>query len=476
MLKIKLKHRRINFRLAAGFFVLLALVILYQQEKRSREKARIIDYPQIEKKGVLRALTLYSSASYFIYRDKEMGYEYEICSRLAESLGLKLQMIVAPNSNAMEQMLERGEGDLVAYNLPITIESKKKYLYCGREFLTHQVLIQQKKEKSQMISDVTDLIGKTVVVQKGSRYLTRLRHLNEEVGGGIHIKTLQVDSVSEEDLIGMVALGEIDYTVVDNNVAQFNKTFYKNINTSLLISFSQHSSWMVRKTSKMLALKIDDWFRKNLESVEYKQTSKRYFELTKGPSRFLTEGLMVQSDGRVSPFDKLFKKYAKQLGWDWRILASVSYQESTFDPSAENWTGARGLMQIMPKTAKTLGLSKDSLFDPETSIRGAAKLLELYEQNLSTIKDKEQRQKITLAAYNCGYGHIKDARALARKHRRDPDKWDGQNVGRCIYLKSKPEFYQDPVCEQGYLRGSETASFVTEVWTRYQYYKKKNAR
>jgi len=476
MFKIKHKHHRINLRLLAGFILLLSAIIIYQQVRISKEKASIVDLPQIQKKGELRALTLYSSASYFIYRDKEMGYEYEICSRLADSLGLKLKMVVAPNSKALVGMLERGEGDIVAYNLPKTIESKKKYLYCGRSFLTHQVLVQRNSDPSKMVHEVTELIGKTVVVHKGSRNLTRLQHLNSEIGGGIHIKAISVDSLSEEDLIGMVAMGEIDYTVIDNNIAQFNKTFYKNISTSLSLSFSQHSSWMVRKTSKLLAARVDEWFRKNLQSTEYKSTTKRYFELSKGPSKYLTTGLVVLSNGSVSSFDKLFKIYAKKIGWDWRLLASIAYQESNFDPLAENWTGAKGLMQIMPKTAQTLGLPRDSLFDSQTSIKGAAKLLRIYERNLSDIQNKEQRIKLTIAAYNCGYGHIKDARALARKHQQNPDVWDGENVGKYIFLKSRPEYYQDPVCEQGYLRGSETAQFVTEVWTRYEHYLKKGAR
>jgi membrane-bound lytic murein transglycosylase F len=476
MFIIKHKHHRVNLRLLAGFVVFLSIIIIYHEVQIARVNARIVDYPQIKAKGELRALTLYSSASYFIYRDKEMGYEYEICSRLADSLGLKLKMVVAPNSKALVEMLERGEGDLVAYNLPITIESKKKYLYCGREFMTHQVLVQQQKNPLKMVNDVTDLIGKTVVVQKGSRYYTRLKHLDDEIGGGIKIRTVDVDSLSEEDLIGMVAMGDIDFTVVDDNIAQFNKTFYKNVNTSLMISFSQHSSWMVRKTSHLLAQTVDKWFKKNLQSNEYKSTTKRYFELSKGPSPYLTTGLTVRHDGSISSFDRMFKKYAKQIDWDWRLLASISYQESNFDPSAENWAGAKGLMQIMPKTAHILGLHKDSLFDPKTSIRGAVNLLRIYERNLAGVKNKEQRQKLTIAAYNCGFGHIIDARALARKYKKNPNKWDGDNVAKCIYLKSLPEFYQDPVCKQGYLRGSETAQFVTEVWMRYKHYVKKGAR
>jgi membrane-bound lytic murein transglycosylase F len=130
----------------------------------------------------------------------------------------------------------------------------------------------------------------------------------------------------------------------------------------------------------------------------------------------------------------------------------------------------------VPKTAHILGIKTDSLLNPSSNIRGAAKLLKIYEKNLSGVSNQEQRQKLTLAAYNCGFGHISDARALARKYKRNPNRWVGENVGKYIYLKSRPEYYQDPVCEQGYLRGSETAAFVTEVWTRYKHYVSKNAR
>lgn len=475
MFKIKHKHHRINLKLLYVFLVFVAMAVVVDQVKLHREKDKIVDLPKIKLRGVLRALTLYSSTSYFIYRDKEMGYEYEICSQLASSLGLKLKMVIAPNQKAMTEMLERGEGDLIAYNIPITLQNKNKYLFCGREYLTHQVLVQQKKTPSEMLTDVTDLIGKKVMVQSNTKYETRLNHLDNELGGGILIKKVPEDSLSIEDMIEMVATGQIDYTIADNNIAQFNKTFFKNINTSLMLSFNQHSFWMVRKTSPLLASVVNEWFRANVQSTEYLSTSKRYFEISKGTSPFLTAGLNIRKDGSISPYDALFRRHAAKIGWDWRLLSSIAYQESNFDPAATNWTGASGLMQIMPKTARLLGLNTKKLLDAETSIMGAARLLQSYEHNLSEVTNKEQRQKMVLASYNCGFGHILDARALARKHKKNPNRWDNDNVEKFIYLKSKPEYYQDPVCKQGYLRGSETVSFVTEVWIRYRYYAKKTA-
>jgi len=469
MFKIIPKHHRISLRIFAVFLVIISLGVIYNQVKIQKRKDRIVDLPKIMEKGELKALTLYSPTSYFIYRDKEMGYEYEICSQLATALGLKLKMVIAPNKKALIEMLERGEGDLVAFNIPITIENKNNFIFCGREYLTHQVLVQKKKESSMMISNVTQLIGKNVVVQKNSTYYSRLVNLNNELGGGINIKTIETDSISTEELIGMVSSGKIDYTIADNNIAQFNKTFYKNINTSLAVSFNQQSFWAVRKTSPKLASAIDKWFRKNVRSSAYQSIKQRYFELSKS---LQIRGLIIRKDGSLSPYDALFKKHAAKIGWDWRLLASIACQESNFNPNASNWTGASGLMQIMPRTAKILNINMDSLNDPETNIRGAVKLLKIYEKNLSGITNRIQRQKITIAAFNCGYGHIVDARVLAQKHKKDPNSWDGDNVEKYIYLKSRPEFYEDPVCKQGYLRGSETTNFVREVWIRYKFWVK----
>jgi membrane-bound lytic murein transglycosylase F len=466
------KHHRINLRILAFFMILLSIAIIYHHVQIKKEKEKLVDLPKIKTKGELKALTLYSPTSYFIYRDKEMGYEYEICAQLAKSLGLKLKMIIAPNEKTMLEMLQRNEGDLVAYNVPTTMEDKHEFIFCGRKYLTHQVLVQQKKKSSKMISNVTQLIGKNIVVQKNSNYYSRLVHLNNEVGGGIHIKTIEADRISTEELIDMVALGKIDYTIADNNIAQYDKTFYKNINTSLAVSFNQNSFWVVRKTSPKLAAAINNWFSKNINSSAYQSITERYFELNKN---LVVRNPSIRKDGKISPYDAMFKKQALKIGWDWRLIASIACQESDFNPNANNWTGASGLMQIMPRTARLLNINTDSLYDAETSIKGAVQLLKIYEEGLSFIKNKEQRQKMTIAAYNCGFGHIEDARALASKHKRNPNRWDGDNVEKYIYLKNRPEFYDDPVCKQGYLRGSETTDFVRAVWIRYKYWTKRGS-
>ena len=293
-----------------------------------------------------------------------------------------------------------------------------------------------------------------------------MMNLNDELGGGIQIRTIDKDTVSTEDLIEMVATGKIPYTVSDIDLAKLNKTYFQHINISLVVGHPQRSSWAVRKTMPELADTINQWFEKNKSNPNLAQINKRYFEMSKAADG--TEPMLKK--GQISPFDEFFKKYANQYGFDWRLLASISYQESHFLTNCSSWEGAAGLMGVMPRTAKALGVSGDALYDPEQNIKAACKLLVKLEKYFSDI-DKEERIKYILGAYNAGQAHVLDAQALAEKYGKDPKNWT--DVESYLLLKSQPEYYNDSICRVGYLRGKETVSYVSSVLQRWDYYKNK---
>ena len=144
------------------------------------------DLPQMRDTGRLVVLTLYSSTSYFMYRGQDMGFQYELAEQFARSLGLELEVKVARSVRDMVCMLFRGEGDLIAYPLPVTKEWKDSLCYCGEEIITHQVLVQRRTRGVKPLNDVTQLVGKDIYVKPG-KYHDRLVNLNNELGGGIHI-------------------------------------------------------------------------------------------------------------------------------------------------------------------------------------------------------------------------------------------------------------------------------------------------
>ena len=310
------------------------------------------DLPDIRERGELTVLTVNGSTSYFNYRGEPMGFQYELAQQFVRSLGLKMKLKVVNNTAEMVRCLIRGEGDLIAYNLDITPAWKDSLIYCGEENITHQVIVQRRSRDG--LKDVTQLIDKDVYVSPG-KYYDRLVHLNEELGGGIRIHTADADSVSAEDLITWVAEGKIDYTVATDEVAKINRTYYPNLDISLVISFDQRSSWAVRKTSPLLAEAADKWHRENINSPEFKASARRYFELNKQPAH---GSILSVKDGKISHYDDLFRKYAKEIGWDWRLLASLAYTESNFNPNVVSWAGAKGLMQLMPATAHAMGIPK----------------------------------------------------------------------------------------------------------------------
>ena len=455
------------------YILILACICMLACQQKPQQQTVVdmehYDLPQMKDSGVLVALTLNSSISYFDYRGEPMGFQYELAKQFAESLGLKLEIRTARNTRELVKLLTQGEGDFIAYPLPVTKEFKDSVLFCGEDIITHQVLVQRngnKKEKA--LTNVTELIGKDVYAKPG-KYLDRLTNLNKELGGGINIHAVTNDSITTEDLIMQVSNGTIDYAIADNDLARLNKTYYSNLNISLAVSFDQRASWAVRKTSPLLSEAANQWHKENETSPAYKASTKKYFETSK---RLPHGPILSLKDGKISHFDHLFKKYASEIGWDWRVIASLAYTESNFDSTAVSWVGARGLMQLMPSTARAMGVPEGKDSDPEESVKAASKYLSLLSRSFSKVTDPNERIKFILGAYNAGLGHIFDAMALAEKYGKNKYVWN-DNVDIYILLKSNEEYFNDPVCKNGYFRGRETYNFVKDILGRAEMYKQK---
>lgn len=461
------KYRLTRIISMAALLLLLAVTGCRNHTGSQETEAGTHDLQQIKDSGQLVVLTLYSSTSYFNYRGQEMGFQYELSEQFAKSLGVELKVKVARNVKDLIRKLQAGEGDLIAYTLPVTKEWKDSLLYCGEDVITHQVVVQRKGGRNKPLKDVTELIGKDIYVKPG-KYHERLVNLDKELGGGIHIHLVRGDSVSAEDLIEQVAQGKIPYTVTDNDIARLNRTYYPNLDIDLAISFDQRSSWAVRKDCPQLAKAASEWHKANSTSPDYKASTKRYFEISKSTPH---TPILSLREGRISHYDDLFRKYAKEIGWDWRLLASLAYTESNFDTTAVSWAGAKGLMQLMPSTARAMGVPPGKEQNAEESIKAAVKYIGKTAQSFKNLPPEEQ-VKFVLASYNSGIGHVQDAMALAEKYGKDKNVWK-DNVEKYILLKANEEYFTDPVCKNGYFRGTETYNFVREITARYEQYKKK---
>lgn len=417
----------------------------------------------------LRVGTLYSPTSYFIYRETPMGYDYDLITRFAEEKNVSVELTTAPNLNTLIELLDSGKVDLIAYEVPITSEYTPKVTPCGPERITSQVLVQPKPSKGRsLISDVTQLVGKEVFVEADSKYHQRLQNLNEEIGGGIIIKPVAKDTLITEELIAMVSDGTIPLTVVDSDIARINRTYFSDLDISLEISFPQRSAWGVRPDQSWLGDSIDAWLHQEQPLQIQADLLKQYFEKSKEQPSFNIDF----SSGRMSPYDNLFRQYAKTIKWDWRLMSSMGFTESRYDSTQVSWAGARGIMQLMPATAKAYGLDMARITYNRDNIATAAKVIASLDSQFSKyVSDPEERKKFVIAAYNSGPAHIIDAIALARKLGYDSERWLG-SVEQALMLKSKPEYYNDDVCRYGYFNGRQTYDYVHRVLDTYERAKK----
>jgi len=432
---------------------------------------------EIQERGKLIATTDYNSTDYFIYRGEPMGFQYEKLKMFAAYLGVDLEINVAANIDEAFRTLEEGKSDVIAMGLTVTLNRSEKVDFTQPFFQTRQMLVQRKPanwrkmrtwddiEKS-LIRNPIDLAGKTVIVQKSSAHKERLKNLSEEIGWPILIGEDPVYEV--EQLVESVANGEIEYTVCDEHMAGFFEKQYPDIDIRTAISFPQNIAWAVGQDSDSLLIAINEWLSEDNNSYASKHLIDKYFNSSR--TAFMAKSEAVSFNGKkISQYDEILRNISRQHDFDWRLVASLVYQESQFKPDARSWSGAFGLMQMMPATAILFGI--DSTASEFEQLETGIQYLRLLDRELpEEISDPDERIKFILAAYNLGIAHVFDARRLAAKNGKNPDVWTG-NVDYYILNKSNPVYYKDSVVRYGYANGKEAYNFVKEVLDRFEHYK-----
>ncbi|MCB0481193.1 MAG: transporter substrate-binding domain-containing protein [Flavobacteriales bacterium] len=431
------------------------------------------DFDSIATRGSITALVDNSTTSYFVYKGQPMGFEYELLKRFTQENDLELNIKVIYKLDSVLPMLNSGFGDIVCANITVTPERAKRVNFTTDLFETKEVLVQRYSSDS-LIQTVEELAGKTVYVRLKSSFYEHLIEVNKTLNPKIKIIGVADSSDSKVmnktlQLIAQVSGGEIDYTVADENVAKVQKRFHPNIHITTPIGTPRHIAWAVRRTDTMLLKKLNDWLNYQKQTNDFHTIITKYFKARTVLKQKLSSEYSSMKGG-ISPFDDLIKKYAKSINWDWRLLASLIYQESKFDTAAESWTGATGLMQLIPSTAEDYGLDSMSITNAQANLEAGSKYLKRLDKIWQkSISDSIQRTKFVLASYNVGVGHIIDAKKLAAKYGHNPLMWD-ENVELYILKKSDVEFYTDTICQHGYCRGQEPYDYVKEVYGRYLHY------
>lgn len=468
--------KNVRKTLIITILLLLIIVVIVVKESRKSHENKGFDLQSIKNRGKLIVAVESNSINYFIYKGQPLGFQYELLKNMADSLHLPLEIILSKSIDEDFSLLMNNEIDVVATDLTITKNRRKYVDFTEPIYETRQVLVQRKPDnwillskkqiEDSLVRNQLDLAGKKVTVPKSSSFFRRLLHLSDEIGDTIVV--VETSNSDVELIIQQVANGEIDFAVSDEHLAMVNQMYFPNIDINTPISFPQNIAWAIRKGNDTLKTAINQWLLTFKNTPKYQQLYIKYFKNPRAASLVKSDFHSLKGN-KVSPYDDLFKKHAAEIGWDWRMLASLAYQESRFKPDLVSWAGASGLMQLMPVTAANFGI--DNLFNPEQSIIAGVKYIKFLDNIFADITDTTERVKFILAAYNAGHGHIIDARELAKKYGKNPKIWN-KEVEYYLKQKSNPDFYKDEVVKSGYCRGDETVMFVKEVVERHEHYMK----
>ena len=421
---------------------------------------KFVTLKRIQKTGEITVVTRNTAQSYYLYRDQPMGFEYEMAKAFAEYLGARLQVTVLDKWDDMVAALNDGSAAFIAASSPIIPKWQRQvafsdgYMEVAQQIITHR--------NNTPIKKVEDLSGKTIDVRRDSAYQQRLMELKDQ---GIDLSIRLHDDLPTEELIQKVADGEINFTIANSNIILINQHSFPAAVSTGSINEGMQLGWAVNPQSTELLDRINAFFKLIKKSGKFDAIYNKYYGNIKDFNYVDLKAFHRRVKARLSRYSPFIKVAAKKHGFDWRLIAAQIYQESHLNPWAKSTAGARGLMQIMPATSKSLGVT--DLFDPVQNINAGVQHL----KNLYDHFDKAQGQDrllIALAAYNIGQGHIHDARKLARKRGLDPNKWDA--LAKTLPLLRYRKYFKNT--KYGFCRGSEPVRYIKQIMIYYDVLRK----
>jgi membrane-bound lytic murein transglycosylase F len=420
------------------------------------------DLDDIQKRGVIRVLTRNNSTSYFLYRGVEAGFDYEVAKWIADELGVRLEMVVAPTRRELVPWLLEGKADLIVAGLSTEAARADRVRFTRPYLETPWVVVTRRR--GPRIAEPADLAGVDLLVKPSSGAMARLRALDV---GGLRMKGA-LEGLESEDLIDAVADKDAAACVVEERIAKVELMHQPGLTIAFEIPGGDDVEGLaVRREDEKLHAFVDDFVARRRKTTAWNLTFMKYHSIKERTAAVRDDSLRADREGRLSPWDDVFKKAGEEGDVDWRLLAAQAYQESRFDPDAKSPFGALGVMQLLPSTAASLGC--DDPRNPRSAIRAAARYLGQLMKRFDDEPDValKDRVRFALAAYNAGAAHLDDARLLATQLGLDRNRWFG-NVELAMADLVKPK--HDQTVPHGFARGDETVRYVSEIQTRYDAY------
>lgn len=419
------------------------------------------DLAGIKKRRVLRVLLRNNGASYFLYKGELMGFEYDMAKAMADSLKVRLDVVVTDSHEQMFEWIREGKADIaanfiepIATDLTEGLAFSRPYHFAARHLVVRV---------GSRIKTPNDLIGHTVLVRRSSAYWKTLELLRAT---GINFNIEAADErLDTEDLMQMVAEGKITATVADGHMLDIELARGTTVRSAFTLGDQRGHAVVMRKDSKELLEAVNGFIKQNYRSTVYNILRKKYFKNTRRIQRVAAARQETSENYKLSPYDHYVRQLAHQYSFDWRLITAQMFQESRFNPEAQSFAGAVGLMQVLPRTAESMGFKKFET--PQQGIHAGIKYLNWlrnrFEENLA----EQERIWFSLAAYNAGLGHVIDARKLAQSKGWNANRWFGHTERAMLLLRQKEYAAK---ARHGWVRGGEPVLYVRNIRQRFKAY------
>lgn len=390
------------------------------------------DLDGMRERRLIRALVPYSRSLYFIDGATQRGisYEYmrefeEVVNKRAQTGHLKIQVLMIPTTrDRLIPALREGLGDVVVANLTVTDERRELVDFTTPVARNIAEVVVRHADAAEPKA-LTDLAGKRVFVRPGSSYASHLEDLNVDLAARELPLVDRVDAppqFEDEDVLEMVNAGLVEYTVVDNYIAQQWKRLLPDIrvHNDVVLRGGNEIAFAIRKDSPLLKAELDEFLGGTRRGTAFGNiVYRRYFEGTK----FVTNATAEAELAKLQQLTSLFRRYGDRYGIDWLLMAAQGYQESGLDHSVRSPVGAIGVMQVMPATGGDMKVG--DIAELDNNIHAGVKYMRYVIDTFfdDPAVDPLNRMLFAFASYNAGPGRVRGLRKTASERGLDPNIW-----------------------------------------------------
>lgn len=403
--------------------------------------------------GTLRVATFNSPTTYYEDATGPVGFEYDLTREFAESLGLKLEIVVGDSESDVLDLVLTGRAHLGAGLSKTPATAQEARFTPALRSTALQLVYRAGNTRPHSLYEL-DALPLVPADGAAAQALADLKKINPSLAWA------ETSDFGAEEILYRVANSQTAYTVTPSDLVAINQRYYPQLRVAFTLTDSRDVAWAFAPGDDSL-LDAALAFLEKLDPRVLAQIRDRYFGHVSRVGSYGALVLATHTQTRLPRYRKAFEEAAAQNGLDWRLLAAVGYQESMWDPAAVSPTGVRGLMQITTSTAEFLKIG-DRL-DPAQSIRGAARYLQKIHSGLPPEVREPDRTWMALAAYNIGTGHLMDAREITAQQGGDPNRW--VEVRAHLPLLTQAKWHRKT--RYGYARGHETVTYVGNIRTYY---------